>query len=74
MGFYGTLKLIFFKVSIDDRIDQLTPVAVVRLVRDDEAFLRATGNPLQISCDRLIDDRSAPHHFDSRHENERIPT
>lgn len=48
MGFYGTLKLIFFKVSIDDRIDQLTPAAgvglvlVLVLVRDDEAFLRWT--------------------------------
>lgn len=39
MGFYGTLKLIFFKVSVDDRIDQLIGAAVVGLVRDDEAFL-----------------------------------
>lgn len=39
MGFYGTLKLIFFKVSIDYWIDQLIGAAVVRLVRDDEAFL-----------------------------------
>lgn len=39
MGFYGTLKLIFFKVSIDYWIDQLIGAAVVRLVWDDEAFL-----------------------------------
>lgn len=39
MGFYGTLKLIFFKVSIDDWIDQLIGAAAGRLVRDDEAFL-----------------------------------
>lgn len=40
MGFYGTLKLIFFKVSIDYWIDQLIGAVAVRLVRDDEAFLR----------------------------------
>lgn len=40
MGFYGTLKLIFFKVSIDYWLDQLIRAVVVRLVRDDEAFLR----------------------------------
>lgn len=38
MGFYGTLKLIFFKVSVDDRIDQLIGAAVVRLVRMTRRF------------------------------------
>lgn len=46
MGFYGTLKLIFFKVSIDYWIDQLIAAVVVRLVRDDEAFLPG-GIPLR---------------------------
>lgn len=43
MGFYGTLKLIFFKVSSDYRIDQLIRDAGVGLVRDDEAFFRHRG-------------------------------
>lgn len=69
MGFYGTLKLIFFKVSIDDRIDQLiVRLVLVRLVRDDEAFLRRNtsaaracvaraGKPLQMSSEQMIDHR-----------------
>lgn len=33
MGFYGTLKLIFFKVSIDDqRIDQLIGDRIDQLI------------------------------------------
>lgn len=70
MGFYGTLKLIFFKVSIDDGIDQLiVRLVLVRLVRDDEAFLRRNtsaarararaGKPLQMSSEQMIDHRSA---------------
>lgn len=67
MGFYGTLKLIFFKVSIDYWLDQLVRAVVVRLVRDDEAFLRRNtsaararaGKPLQISSDQMIDHRLA---------------
>lgn len=68
MGFYGTLKLIFFKVSVDGRIDQLIGAAVVGLVRDDEAFLRRKTSaaracararkPLQISSDQMIGHRS----------------
>lgn len=67
MGFYGTLKLIFFKVSIDYWLDQLVRAVVVRLVRDDEAFLRRNtsaararaSKPLQISSDQMIDHRLA---------------
>lgn len=67
MGFYGTLKLIFFKVSSDYRIDQLIRDAGVGLVRDDEAFFRhwgacvraRAGQPLQNCCDEMIDRRSA---------------
>lgn len=64
MGFYGTLKLIFFKVSIDYWIDQLIGAAVVRLVRDDEAFLPRNSSArvrvrkaLQMCSDQMIDDR-----------------
>lgn len=66
MGFYGTLKLIFFKVSIDYWIDPLIGAAVVRLVRDDEAFLPRiplrrvrVREALRMSPDQVIDYRSA---------------
>lgn len=56
MGFYGTLKLIFFKVSIDYWIDQVIGAAVVRLVRDDEAFLSAARARPQTTADVLRSD------------------
>lgn len=66
MGFYGTLKLIFFKVSIDYWIDPLIGAAGVRLVRDDEAFLprntsaaRARARGTADVPDQVIDYRSA---------------
>lgn len=59
MGFYGTLKLIFYKVSIDYRkglIDLDVMRAVVQVVvqhRDDEAFLTAECLGSACVCARL---------------------
>lgn len=53
MGFYGTLKLIFFKVSIDYWSDQLIR-AVVRLVRDDEAKYLCGARARANHCRYLI--------------------
>lgn len=62
MGFYGTLKLIFFKVSIDDWSDQLTRAVALRLAPDDEAEWLcgacARSRPLRMS-DQMIDLGSA---------------